>query len=286
MPQTADAPHIHFQTAGDDAADPLVLIEGLGAQLICWREAFVERLVARGFRVILVDNRDVGLSDKLAAEDELEACYTLSDMAGDVFRVLDALGLASAHIVGQSMGGAIAQAMATNQPERVRSLSLFYTAPGFGPDFVSDEIREILTSPPPMATLSQQQKVEEVVWRARLASSTNTPFDEVHHTRLAERVLDRCDRPDGVIRQAAALMVAGDWREALEALKMPVAIFHGRADRLVKVAAAFELARRLPTSELHVYPGMGHEVAPPLLDDFADIIARTARRSAAADPRG
>jgi pimeloyl-ACP methyl ester carboxylesterase len=283
MPDKAAKPHIHFETSGSAAGLPLVLIEGLGAQMIGWRLGFVDRLIAKGFLVIRLDNRDVGLSDKLAGEGELEACYTLSDMAGDVFSVLDKLGLESAHIVGQSMGGAIAQTMAIAHPERVRSLGLFYTAPGFGVEFVTDEVREILLAEPQSISLSRREKVDGLVERARLAASTNHPFDQTWATKLAEMSLDRCDRPDGVTRQGAALMQAGDWREDLEGLTMPVAIFHGRADRLVKVEAGFELARRLKTSELHVYPGMGHEVALPLWDEFANIIARTARRTSA-DP--
>ncbi len=280
MSDTAAGPHIHFETRGDAAAIPLVLIEGSGAQLIGWRDGFVDRLIARGFRVIRLDNRDVGLSDKLAGEDRLEACYTLADMADDVFGVLDRLGLESAHIVGQSMGGAIAQTMALAQPGRVRSLGLFYTAPAFGAEFVTDEIREILLAGAPTLPVSRQEQVDELVSRARLAASTNHPFDEAWATQLAQMSLDRCDRTDGVTRQGAAMMQAGDWREALERLTMPVAIFHGRADRLVKIEAGFELGRRLKTSELHIYPGMGHEIALPLWDEFADIIARTARRAA------
>ena len=281
MPDSVTRPHIHFETSGSDTGIPLVLIEGLGAQMIGWRQGFVDRLIARGFWVIRLDNRDVGLSDKLAGEDQLEACYALSDMADDVFAVLGKLGLESAHIVGQSMGGAIAQTMAIAQPRRVRSLGLFYTAPAFV-EFVTDEIREILLAEAQPIPLSRREKVHALVERARLAASTNSPFDETWAAQLAEMSLDRCDRPDGVTRQAAAIMQAGDWREALEGLTMPVAIFHGRADRLVKVEAGFELARRLSTAELHVYPGMGHEVALPLWDEFADIIARTARRASVA----
>jgi pimeloyl-ACP methyl ester carboxylesterase len=273
-------PHIHHDITGDNASEPLLLIEGLGAQMVGWRDGFVDCLVARGFQVVRFDNRDVGLSDLVAGEDQLGPCYTLSDMGGDVLRLLDRLGLASAHIVGQSMGGLISQILAITAPERVRSLSLFYTAPAFSAEFLTDEIIEILAAPPaPLPT--RQAKIEDRVMRAHMSASPAYPFDEAWHTKLAEISIERCEREDGVSRQAAAVVTAGDWRESLGTVAMPVAIFHGRADRLVKVEAALDLGRRLATSEVHIYPGMGHEIAKPLWDDFADIIARTARRAGA-----
>ena len=285
MPDTR--PHIHFETSGPATGQTLVLIEGLGAQMIAWRAGFVEKLVAKGFQVIRLDNRDVGLSEIMGGEDQLEANYTLADMADDVCSVLDKVGVDQAHIVGQSMGGAIAQTMALTRPERVRSLGLFYTAPAFSPEFLTEEIREIIVAETmaaatPAPPLTRDEKVTAFVDRARLAASVDTPFPEAWHTQLAGMCLDRCDRPDGAIRQSTAIIRAGDWRADLERLTMPIAIFHGRADRLVKVEAGFELAARLKTSELHVYPGMGHVIAMPLWDDFANIIARTAARAAGA----
>ncbi|MDB5471564.1 MAG: alpha/beta hydrolase [Caulobacter sp.] len=278
-------PHIHFDTTGPETGEPLVLIEGLSAQMVAWRGGFVDALVGKGFRVIRLDNRDVGLSQQMGTPDQLGPCYTLDDMAGDVCRVLDQLGIASAHIVGQSMGGAIAQHMAMTFPERVRSLGLFYTAPAFAIEFVSEELRERIIVETQAAgsgkpSPDRQGKIDALIEGARVAASTDSPFELDWHTELATLAVDRCDRMDGAIRQSAAMISAGDWRERLERLTLPVAIFHGRADRLVTVEAALELARRIKTAELHLYPYMGHVIDRTLWDEFATVIARTARRAA------
>lgn len=278
-------PHIHFDSTGPETAEPLVLIEGMGAQMVAWRPGFIDALIARGFRVIRLDNRDVGLSQQMGTPDQIGPCYSLDDMAGDVAHVLDQLGIASAHIVGQSMGGAVAQRMALTHPARVRSLSLFYTAPAFAIEYVTEELRERIVAETQAATgdkppLDRQGKIDALIEGARMAASIDAPFDLDWHTHLATLATDRCDRIDGALRQSAAMITAGSWSEELERLTLPVAIFHGRADRLVTVEAAYELARRLNTSELHLYPGMGHVVEPTLWDDFATVIARIAARAA------
>ena len=120
---------IYYETSGPADGAPLLLIEGFTAHLIGWHDEFCAKFIDRGLRVIRLDNRDVGLSQKMGGPQDLDAGYTLSDMARDAVGVLDALGLASAHVVGQSMGGMIAQVLAVEHCARVRSLSLFYTAP-------------------------------------------------------------------------------------------------------------------------------------------------------------
>ncbi|CAN5276666.1 alpha/beta hydrolase [soil metagenome] len=280
MPYTSpQSSEIYYETTGDPADRPLVLIEGLSAQLIGWREAFVDMLAARGFFVIRLDNRDIGLSHKTGSADVVDGGYSLRDMADDVFRALDALGLASAHIVGQSMGGAIAQQMAITRPDRVRSLVLFYTAPAFSPDFVGVGVLDNLPAetPPPMAT--REQVVEELMARARMSGAPGRPFDETFARDLVVRSLDRCERLDGIPRQIAALVRSGDWRSDLNDLSIPTAIIHGREDQLVKIDAAFELARRIADAELHLYPHMGHEIAPRLWEEYAAIIDTTAARA-------
>lgn len=242
-------PHIHFDSTGPETNAPLVLIEGMGAQMVAWRPGFMDALIARGFRVIRLDNRDFGLSQQMGGPTDLGPCYTLDDMAGDVARVLDQLGLASAHIV--------AQRLALTCPERARSLTLFYTAPAFAIEYVTEELRERIVAETQAASgdkppLDRQGKIGALIEGARMAASIDAPFDLDWHTQLATLAIDRCDRIDGALRQSAAMITAGNWSEELERLTLPTAIFHGRADRLVTVEAAYELARRIKTSELHI----------------------------------
>ena len=147
MPTTdADGPAIYYETTGDPANPPIVLIAGASAQLIWWRDEFVQRLIDRGLFVIRLDNRDVGKSAKLGGPNDKAFAYSVRDMADDVCRVLDALGVASAHIVGQSLGGIISQAMAIHRPERVRSAVLFYTVPAFAQEYLTAEILQTVQS--------------------------------------------------------------------------------------------------------------------------------------------
>lgn len=272
------APAIYYETSGAADGAPLVLIEGMGAQLIGWRDGFVDRLVAGGMFVIRLDNRDVGLSDKLGEPGSVGLAYTLDDMAGDVCRVLDALGLASAHIVGQSLGGGVAQAMAITAPARVRSMTLFYTAPAFSDAFVTDEIKQRIGTPPPSAPRSRDAEVATFVEHQRLCGSTAFPFDEAWMRELGARTYDRCFCPDGAARQAMAAVASPDRSEQLRRISVPTAIIHGRADRLIKVEAGLALAELINDTELHIYPGMGHQVVEPLWGDFISIIARTVGR--------
>jgi pimeloyl-ACP methyl ester carboxylesterase len=281
---------IYFETSGDPSSRPVILIEGLGAQMIGWRDAFVDLLVARDFFVIRLDNRDVGLSHMTGAPDVVDGGYALADMADDVFRVLDVLGLHSAHVVGQSMGGAVAQHMAMARPDRVASLVLFYTAPAFSADFVFTAASGDLAVQPaaldegPDVT-TREGLIASLLDRQRLSTPPGGQFDEVWARDLIVRSLDRSDRLDGIFRQMAAMTRAGDWRERLGTLTMPTAIIHGRGDLLVKVEAAFELARRIGDSEVHVYADLGHEIARPLWKDFAGIIDRTASRDSSVPAR-
>jgi pimeloyl-ACP methyl ester carboxylesterase len=280
MPYTTPkASEIYYETHGDPDDRPLILIEGTGAQLLGWREAFVDLLTARGFFVVRLDNRDVGLSHLTGEPDVADGGYSLADMADDVVTVLDALDLGSAHIVGQSMGGAIAQHMAIAHPERVKSLVLFYTAPAVHREFVTDVVLAGASADglPPPTTL--EERVERLMDRARLSTAPGKAFDEVWARDLIVRSLERSSRLDGIPRQAAAMFRSGDWRERLDALVVPTAIIHGRDDGLVKIDASFELARRIANAELHLYPHMGHEIARDRWADFVTIIDATARRS-------
>jgi pimeloyl-ACP methyl ester carboxylesterase len=279
MPHTNSTPRIYFETSGDPGDEPLVLINGLGAQMHGWRDGLVERLVDQGLFVIRMDNRDVGLSDQMGPVGTLLADYDIDSFPADVCRVLDELGIGSAHVVGESMGGAIAQRMAITQPDRTRSATLFYTAPGFDLAFVGDAIIQALAAPPLTADMPRDAAIAAMVENERLTASTEFPFDEAWIIRSKEMHYDRGFHPDGQQRQASAMVKAGVWLDALADIRCPVAVIHGRADRLVKTEAAFELGRRIPDAEVHIYPGMGHQVIPELWDEFVPIIMRTVERA-------
>jgi pimeloyl-ACP methyl ester carboxylesterase len=286
MPHTsADGPAIYYETSGDPSGQPLVLIAGASAQLIWWRDEFVQRLVDRGLFVIRPDNRDVGLSEKMGGPADVGPTYTIEAMADDMCRVLDALGLASAHIVGQSLGGAGAQVMAITRPERVRSMVLFYTIPAFEQQFLTDTLQQgvLANAGPagatPPAPLTREQAIEEIVEREHNTRSTAYDFDEAWVRDYAARCYDRAYCADGVLRQVYAAMSLGDRRPQLRSLSVPTTVIHGRVDRLLKVEAGFEIGQLVPDAELHIYPGMGHELPPPLWDEFANIIVRTTARA-------
>lgn len=285
MPYTSTSPRLYFETSGDAAGVPMVLISGLGAQLIVWRDEFVQRLVDQGLFVIRLDNREVGLSDKTADPDVLIADYEVDAFADDVCRVLDELGISSAHVAGESMGGAISQRMAIARPGRVRSATLFYSAPGLDPSFLGDAILQAVSAPALPADMSREDAIAAMVEGERLAASTAYPFDEAWMRRSKELYYDRGFRPDGAKRQASVILRSGDWRSELGGITCPVAIIHGRADRLVNPHAALEMARLIPDAELHLYPGLGHQVARELWDEFIPIMMRTVRREAAIKTR-
>lgn len=287
MPFTADdGPAIYFETTGDPANAPIVLIAGASAQLIWWRPDFVQRLLDQGLFVICIDNRDVGLSAKMGGPGDTGYAYAVTDMAGDVCRVLDTLGIASAHIVGQSLGGIICQVMAIHHPKRVRSMTLFYTVPALAVEYLTPEILQSVQemNPPGAepAAMTREEIIEEFLGRERNTSSTAYPFDEVWMRDYVTQCVDRGYCPGGVARQAMAAMAIGDLRPALKTLSLPTAIVHGREDRLLRFEASFDMGQLIPNAELHIYPGMGHEFPEPLWDEFANIIVRNTRRAAEA----
>lgn len=272
---------IWYEVHGAPDHDPILLHEGMGAQLIGWRQGFIDLLVAQGLRVILMDARDVGMSEKLGGWRDVTARYALLDMADDVCRVLDTLGLKSAHIVGQSMGGVIAQTMAIHRAERVKSLCLIYTAPAFDEALIQPDFWQNLHKPLPKLPfrLPTWLMTKLVIADARRCFSEAYPADEAWLRELIRRSMQRGFRMDGLSRQRAAVMSGFDYRAQLSGITAPTTIIHGRADHAIKAEAAFELAEGIPDAGLHIYPGMGHAVAEPLWREFAAIIAGNARRA-------
>ncbi len=277
----AGGPRIYYEVQGAIEKEALVLLEGMGAQMIGWQQGFVDLLEGQGLRVIRMDNRDVGLSEKLGKWFQHDSRYTLLDMADDVCRVLDALGLNAAHIVGQSMGGIIAQTMAIYRPDRVRSLGLIYTAPAFDAAFVQPDFLKKLRSGLPRLPFRIPRWWLMRMFAAELENSATIPFplDPAWSRELMRQSYDRGFRLDGIARQLAAVINGFDYRPVLERITAPTTIIQGRVDHAIKTEAAFALAEGIADAGLHVFPGMGHAVAEALWPEFVAIIAANARRA-------
>lgn len=293
MPRAqANGIELEWEAFGAEGAPPVLLVMGLGAQMIFWDEAFCERLAERGFRVIRFDNRDVGRStwlDHLGVPKPFEAAaavargeapdvpYTLHDMADDGAGLLDALDLPSAHVVGASMGGMIAQTLAIRHPRRVRSLVSIMsttghpTLPGATP-----EAMEVLTAAPPV---DREGVVEQAVTAARVIGSPGFPLEEERIRRRAARAYERGFHPEGMVRQLAAILGSGHRRDALGAVRVPTHVVHGDADPLVRLEAGLDTHAAVPGAELDVVEGMGHDMPEPVWDRILDGIVRTARRT-------
>ena len=273
---------IWYEALGDPAAPALLFIGGFSAQYFGWPDDFCQLFVEHGFRVIRFDNRDVGLSQQFDGRDGHLPGYTVHDMAGDGFAVLDHLGLDAAHVVGQSMGGMIAQAMASDRPDRVLSLALVYTAPwidvGFLPPLATVDQLEL-------APVSRDAFIDIMVASARFHATDAYPLDEAWARDEAQRGYDRAYTPAGVERQLRAMLtdLGAPFADPAR-LAMPVVLIHGLDDRQVHVSASRELARLLPHAEVHLYPGMGHFLPRALWQECRDIVTRSARR-ASAPPR-
>lgn len=263
---------INYEVHGPESGPVVILIEGFTVQLVGWRPEFVDLLVEAGLRVVLFDNRDVGLSDKLPG-----VTYTIADMAKDVVAVADAVGASSFHVVGQSLGGMIGQQVLAANPDRVSSLTLVYTSPAWAPRWLRNPDDEQVGL---QAEERREAAIEASVARERVSASPGYQFDEAWVRELAALQYDRCYDPTGYERQLAAIdsFVEGP-QPSIAGSTVPAAIIHGTDDGYFLPESAFELYKMLPNSELHLYPGMGHELVKPLLGAYSDTIARTVYRA-------
>lgn len=280
---------IEYDTFGDASALAMLLVMGLGGQLIAWDPSFCEQLAARGFHVIRYDNRDVGLSTKF--EDDgapdaaavmtgaAKAAYTLDDMADDAAALLDALGISSAHIVGASMGGMIAQLIAIRHPDRALSLtSIMSNAGGDTMTLPTDEAMAVLMAPPPP---TREERIEQGVQSSRVIAGTGFPFNEARARARSAESHDRMWCPDGVARQLAAVLTAPSRVDALSRLRMPVCVVHGSDDPLVRPENGKITADAAPGSELVIVDGMGHDLPEGAWPQVLAAIERTAARAPA-----
>jgi len=290
MPRAqANGVELEYEVVGDPAARPLLLVQGLGAQLVSIEERFCAELAARGFKVIRFDNRDVGLSTRLDgagtpdlaaiwAGDHSSLAYTLDDMADDAAGLLDAVGVRRAHVAGISLGGMIAQLLAIRHPEKVLSLaSIMSTTGDRRVGQPSAEGAGVLFTPMPA---ERDRYLEQAVANARLALTGSAfPFDPDAIRRVAARGYDRAYDPGGVGRQLAAALAATDRTEALRSLRVPTLVVHGDVDRLVGVSGGEATAAAVPSARLLRIPGLGHELPPGAWPTVADAIADNASRA-------
>ncbi len=263
---------IFYESFGSPSDEPILLIRGLGAQMIGWREEFCELLAGAGFFVTRFDNRDVGLSTKL------ESDYTIGDMAADTAGLIEHLGLEAAHIVGMSMGGMIAQRLAIDFPDLVLSLTSLASHIG-GEDAVppTPEAAAIFIGDP---TKTRDEAVERSVADRRVIGSTGFPFDEAEVRDIAGRSYDRCHDPAGRMRQITAIRTAPSRRDALGRLNVPALVIHGSDDPLVPVDNGRRTADAIPGADLLIVPGLGHDTPRgvwPILIEAITSVARRAR---------
>lgn len=291
-PVGPDRVTLAFETRGDPADPTVLLLMGIAAQLVHWPEGLLDALVARGLRVVRLDNRDSGRSTHLRgappadlpaalAGDLSSASYSLSHMAADAVGLLDALGVGAAHLVGASMGGAIAQVIAIEHPSRARSLTTMMSttgAPGVGQ--VHPEAMRAVFGGPPVTDR------EGAIARAqRAAGASGSPAYPTEAAALAETAglaWDRGHDEAAILRQAVATVASGDRTARLGALRLPTLVVHGLADPICDPSGGRATAEAIPGAELLLIEGMGHNLPPGLWARLADAIAATVRRGEAA----
>jgi len=276
---------------GPAQGEPLLLIMGLGLQLTSWPIELVQRLAAAGFRVIRYDHRDIGLSSpcdhlgrpRLAQAFwrhtfhlPLQAPYALADLADDAAGLLAALGLDSAHVVGISMGGMVAQHLARRHPQRVRGLNLWMTSPGgrLLPPPRADVLRLLLSRP---------GREGFQAYGERFFQAIGSPAYPANPAELRERVahnLARSFRPQATARQLIAIAADGDRRPWLRELRRPVQVLHGLADPLLPIAHGRALAKALPQAQLTEIPGWGHDLPAALHPTLVDAVRQAAAAAA------
>jgi pimeloyl-ACP methyl ester carboxylesterase len=278
---------VAYERFGGADGAPVLLIMGLATQMLGWPDGFCEMLAGRGLGVIRFDNRDVGLSTHLhdapradvmaaAQGDTSSASYVLADMAADTVGLLDALELDSAHIVGASMGGMIAQIVATDYPERVRSLtSIMSTTGNTSVGRPTQAAMGALLTPP---AKTREQAMDRAVQVFRVVGSPGFELDVDELRDRTGRAFDRAYDPQGIARQMLAVVASPDRTAALRSVSAPTLVLHGADDALVDVSGARATAEAIPGAELVIIDGMGHDLPQPLwpqiTERFAELVAR------------
>jgi pimeloyl-ACP methyl ester carboxylesterase len=278
-----------YQTFGNPDDEPMLLVMGLGTQMTFWDPELCAMLARRGYFVIRFDNRDVGRSSRAKgrvtrgmlarafAGGRGRAPYSLHDLAGDAFGLLDHLGITSAHLVGASMGGMIVQTMTLDQPARVRSLTSIMSTTGkrtvgwLHPRLLPAMLRPIKPG--------REAYAESSVAMWQMIGSPGFPRHEERTRELAGEAYDRGVSAAGALRQMMAILTQPNRSGALRSVRVPTLVVHGLADRMVHVSGGRATAAAVPGAELLLVDGMGHDLPPELYGRFVDAIARTAARA-------
>ena len=281
---------IHYEDMGDPADPAVLLIMGLGAQMIFWRAEFCQKMIDQGLRVIRFDNRDVGLSGKLPEHHSgapllprmarsflgmaSPAAYTLEDMADDAAALLDHLGVDRAHVVGASMGGMIAQVFAARHRARTRGLAVIFSSnnqsalPPPGPQ----QLLAVLSKP---SGTGRDAIIDNAVRVTKIIGSPGFPRPDDAIRAEAVEVYDRSYYPAGVGRQFAAILGSGSLRRYNRQTTAPTVVIHGKADKLMRPSGGRAIARAIPGARLVLFDGMGHELPEPLWDDIVGELQAT-----------
>ena len=281
---------IEYETIGDPNSKPLILIAGLGGQLLAWSDHFCENLVNNGFFVIRFDNRDVGLSTKFeeaglpnfseisaahARGALLEVPYTLEDMAGDAISVLDDLGIDKVHVCGASMGGMIAQILGYKHPTRVLSLAIIMSTTG-NPALPQGDPKIMAEFFAPVPS-ERDLYIEEMVRRDSLIYGT-FPYDEELSREYRTKEYDRSYYPEGITRQLAAMAVPGNLKPKLAAIRAPTLVIHGNKDPFNLLDAAREIASSIQDAELIILEGMGHSLPLEVIPRIVEALATNSQK--------
>jgi pimeloyl-ACP methyl ester carboxylesterase len=294
--QLASGTRICFRDTGSATDPAILLVAGLGEDQTFWGDSFVLSLVSRGYRVITMDNRDVGQSSfattpppavwRQALSRPRKDGYTLADMAQDCLGVVDHLGIDQVHLVGRSMGGMIAQTIAATEPGRVLSLTSIYATTG------STKVGQPAKSTIRILVLSPEAKTRTDAVRGHLRitqhiAGTSYPIDDAEEAAIAARGWDRCagDQAAGVARQIQAIQLSGDRTAQLRTITTPTLVIHGDRDLMVAPTGGTATAEAIPSAQHVVIPGMGHHIPEALVDPITRYISGHADRVSAGDAR-
>jgi pimeloyl-ACP methyl ester carboxylesterase len=292
---TANGIPLYYEAHGPADGEPMLLIMGLGAQMTRWPLGFIELLTAQGHHVVAFDNRDCGLSHRFDAAGPADmaaiygallkgerpsATYLLSDMAADAVGLLDALGIAKAHIVGASMGGMIAQMVAAEHPDRVLSLtSIMSTTGNPAVPPATPEASQRLTGQAPDPKADLDAFLDYGMASAKVIGSPGYPVEDAEQRAQLLSDYERAFYPVGTSRQMAAIVASGDRRAALASIAAPTVVIHGTDDPLVPKEGGQDTAATIPGAELHLVPGMGHNLPKALWGPIAELIALAPARA-------
>ncbi|MTC33312.1 alpha/beta fold hydrolase [Providencia alcalifaciens] len=279
---------LYYDTFGQPANPAVILIAGLGGHNISWTSEFYQQIADAGFYIIRPDNRDAGLSphldnypplnikelsERLQRGEQVDVPYTLFEMADDIIGLLDQLSIEKAHVVGRSMGGMIAQVVASKVPERILSLCPIMSSTG-NPQLPQGEpdVMQMLMSP----GVDPKQDFEgyiagQIAFNRRIAS-TCVPFDEENCRNYIVQAFQRNYSPEGTKRQLAAVAVTGDLRPHLSTITAPTLVIHGSADPLFPVTSGQDIFDNIETAKLEVIEGMGHDTPSALNPQIAEMI--------------